>query len=127
MTTVFDQGERNGWILFFDEADALFARRTASSSSNDRHSNQQVSYLLQRMETYTGVVILATNLRTNLDEALVRRIQSSIHFPMPSVAERAKLWNQMLASVKHDAVDIDALGAEFELTGGVIARVGVDT
>ena len=123
LSMVFDEGERNGWILFFDEADALFARRSASSSSNDRYSNQQVSYLLQRMETYPGVVILATNLRTNLDDALMRRLQSFIHFAMPDASRREKLWKQMLADYPHDSIDVSEIAEKYELSGGVIANV----
>ena len=123
LSVIFEDGERNGWILFFDEADALFASRSAASSSNDRYANQQVSYLLQRMESYPGLVILATNLRTNLDDALMRRIQSFVHFATPDSDLRERLWQQMLASYEHNQIDIKSLAEEFEITGGVIANV----
>ena len=80
--------ERQSWILFFDEADALFGKRSAGSGANDRYANQEVAYLLQRIEDFPGVVILASNLKGNIDEAFSRRFQSMIHFPMPGVAER---------------------------------------
>ena len=70
LANVFDQAENKNWILFFDEADALFGKRTATTSSNDRHANQEISYLLQRVEDFPGLVVLATNLKGNIDEAL---------------------------------------------------------
>jgi len=83
LANVFDQAQVRDWILFFDEADALFGKRTQTSSSNDRYANQEVSYLLQRVEDFPGVVILATNLKGNMDEAFGRRFQSMIYFPVP--------------------------------------------
>src|SRR6218665_201276 len=84
LSKIFDIAQHKNWILFFDEADALFGKRTAANSSNDRHANQQTAYLLQRIEDFPGVVILASNLRSNMDEAFTRRFQSTIHFAMPS-------------------------------------------
>ena len=75
LAKVFDLAENRNWILFFDEADALFGKRTSTNTSNDRHANQEVAYLLQRIEDFPGMVILATNLRSNIDEAFSRRFQ----------------------------------------------------
>ncbi len=92
LASVFDQAEGNDWILFFDEADALFGKRTQVSGAHDRYANQEVSYILQRVEDFTGVVILASNLKGNIDDAFARRFQSMIHFPMPGPEERLRLW-----------------------------------
>ncbi len=84
LARVFDLAENRNWILFFDEADALFGKRTSTNTSNDRHANQEVAYLLQRIEDFPGIIILATNLRSNIDEAFSRRFQSVVYFPMPT-------------------------------------------
>ena len=125
LSHVFDQAENRHWILFFDEADALFGKRTQTSSSNDRYANQEVSYLLQRVEDFPGIVILATNLKANIDEAFARRFQSLVHFPMPDAEQRQLLWEGM---VKHtgrlaDDVDLGQIAEEHELSGGCIANV----
>ena len=122
LANVFDQAVNKNWILFFDEADALFGKRTQTSSSNDRYANQEVSYLLQRVEDYPGVVILATNLKTNIDEAFARRFQTSVHFAMPDADQRLRLWQGMFASSRLLAADTDLakLAESYELSGGAI-------
>lgn len=122
---IFDQGENKNWILFFDEADALFGKRTQTSSSNDRHANQEVSYLLQRVEDFPGVVILATNLKANLDEAFTRRFQSMIYFPMPTPEHRVKLWQQAFSehTVLDADVNLDEIAKKYEMAGGAIINV----
>src|SRR4029450_12042339 len=80
------------WILFFDEAEALFGKRTGVADAHDRFANQEVSYLLQRIEDFDGVVILATNLKSNVDDAFTRRFQSVIYFPLPAPDQRLQLW-----------------------------------
>ena len=122
---VFDQAQRQDWILFFDEADALFGKRTQSSSSNDRYANQEVAYLLQRVEDFPGVVILATNLKSNIDDAFARRFQSMIYFPMPGAEERLRLWHKAfrLPEKLAPGIDLAAIAEEFELSGGAIANV----
>lgn len=122
---IFQKAELHNWILFFDEADALFGKRTKVSSSNDRFANQEVSYLLQRVEDYPGVVILASNMRDNLDDAFIRRFQSIIHFPMPDASERYGLWYSAFSEKTTLAADIDlkALASRFELSGGSIMNV----
>jgi hypothetical protein len=125
LAQVFDQAQNRNWILFFDEADALFGKRTATSSSNDRHANQEISYLLQRVEDFPGTVILATNLKANIDEAFARRFQSMVHFPMPDAEQRLKLWDGMVRHTGRlaDDVDLAQLAEEHELAGGAIANV----
>ncbi|MEN0037329.1 MAG: ATP-binding protein [Cellvibrio sp.] len=122
---VFDQAENKNWILFFDEADALFGKRTQTSSSNDRHANQEISYLLQRVEDFPGVVILASNIKANIDEAFARRFQSIIYFPLPDETERLRLWKNLLPndSLLAKDVDLGALAEKYELSGGSLTNV----
>ncbi|MCP4655409.1 MAG: ATP-binding protein, partial [bacterium] len=94
LARVFDQAQHKGWILFFDEADALFGKRSETKDAHDRYANQEVSYLLQRIESFDGIAILASNLRENLDDAFSRRFESIIYFPMPRPEERLLLWRQ---------------------------------
>jgi ATPase family protein associated with various cellular activities (AAA) len=126
LATLFDHAQHQNWILFFDEADSLFGKRTESRNANDRAANQQVSYLLQRVEDFNGVVILATNLRSNLDEAFARRFQSMIHFPMPGVEQRLRLWEENFKNKPYRLaadVDLSRVAREFELSGGSIVNV----
>jgi hypothetical protein len=125
LANVFDQAQSRRWILFFDEADALFGKRTATSSSNDRYANQEVAYLLQRVEDFPGTVILATNLKANIDEAFARRFQSLVPFGMPDAGQRLRLWEGMLRPTGRldPEVDLPALAERHELSGGAIANV----
>lgn len=125
LATVFDQAQSRRWILFFDEADALFGKRSATQSSNDRHANQEVAYLLQRVEDFPGTVILATNLRTNIDEAFARRFQSMIYFPMPDATQRLRLWHSLIRDPDRLAPDVDlpALAEQHALSGGAMVNV----
>lgn len=124
MASIFDQAENKNWILFFDEADALFGKRTATSDSKDRHANQEVAYLLQRVEDFSGVVILATNLRANMDVAFTRRFQSIIFFPAPNAEQRYALWTKSFAGIQMAPdVDYHSLANEYVLTGGSIINV----
>lgn len=122
---LFDRAENKDWILFFDEADALFGKRTGVRDAHDRYANQEVSYLLQRVETFGGLVILASNFKANIDEAFIRRFQSIIHFPMPRTAERLRLWQQSLPP--HIALDTDVnlkmLAERYELSGASIVNI----
>jgi hypothetical protein len=122
---VFQMAENKNWILFFDEADAVFGKRTSISNSNDRYANQETAYLLQRIEDFSGVVILASNLRNNIDEAFARRFQSLIYFSIPQVEERFKLWRQSLSPVAtlEAGLDLQMLAKKHELTGGMIMNV----
>ena len=125
LARIFDQAEDKNWILFFDEADALFGKRTSVKDSHDRYANQEVSYLLQRVEGFNGLVILASNFRNNIDEAFLRRFQSVIYFPKPSPEQRMKLWQKMMPEQVSLASDVSLLSLckRHELTGANIASV----
>lgn len=125
LANVFDQAQNKNWILFFDEADALFGKRTQTSSSNDRYANQEISYLLQRVEDFPGIVILATNLKGNIDDAFARRFQSLVYFPLPDVDQRHRLWKNTLNGKTRLAEDVDLLqlAETYELSGGAITNV----
>ena len=122
---VFKKAEHKNWILFFDEADALFGKRTSISDAHDKYANQEIAYLLQRLEDYNGLVILSSNMRSNVDEAFGRRLQSIIHFPMPKAPERLKLWQQSFSkhTVLADDIDIAQVAEKYELAGGSIINV----
>lgn len=125
LARIFDLAENRNWILFFDEADALFGKRTSTDSSNDRHANQEVAYLLQRIEDFPGTVILATNLRSNIDEAFARRFQSVVYFPVPDEELREELWRRMLPRswLGGAGGELIRKAACHELTGGAICNV----
>ncbi len=125
LANVFDQAENKHWILFFDEADALFGKRTQTSNSNDRHANQEISYLLQRVEDFPGVVILATNLKANIDAAFARRFQSEVYFAMPDAVQRLRLWRALFPQPDSLAPDVNLqqLAEKYELSGGALLNV----
>jgi AAA+ superfamily predicted ATPase len=125
LSKIFDVAQHKNWILFFDEADALFGKRTATNSSNDKHANQQTAYLLQRIEDFPGAVILASNLRANMDEAFTRRFQSIIHFTMPSAEERYQLWKGAFSGTctLHPDIDLYRIAEDYELAGGSIINI----
>lgn len=125
LASLFDRAENKDWILFFDEADALFGRRTQVQNSHDRYANQEVAYLLQRIETYQGLIVLASNFKSNIDEAFVRRFQSIIHFPMPRMQERLKLWqNAFPKQLKFESdVNLKQIAQKYELSGADIMNV----
>lgn len=122
---VFNQAENKNWILFFDEADALFGKRTENNTSNDRHANQEVAYLLQRIEDFPGTVLLATNLKSNIDDAFSRRFQASIYFPIPNAMQRLELWQKMMPDswLKSKTLDLNEVAHKYELAGGAIINV----
>ncbi len=122
---VFKQAEKKNWILFFDEADSLFGKRTEIVDAHDRYANQGTSYLLQRLEDCPNLVILASNLRANLDDAFTRRFQSMIYFPMPEREERLRLWEQAFGplSVLDEEIDLHAVANRYEIAGGPIVNV----
>lgn len=125
LSKIFDQAETQDWILFFDEADSLFGKRTQVNSANDRFGNQEIGYLLQRIEDFPGVVILASNLKDNIDEAFTRRFQSMVEFRMPGVEERYKLWTQSFSEKLplDPGIDLWAISEKYELSGGVMMNV----
>ena len=122
---VFAKAENKNWILFFDEADALFGKRTAVQDSHDRYANQEISYLLQRLEDYPGLVILASNMRNNVDEAFMRRLQSVIYFKKPQAKERLHLWKKSFspASCIPSDKELERLAQQYEISGGGIINV----
>lgn len=122
---IFSQAKNSNAILFFDEADSIFGKRSEVKDAHDRYANIEVGYLLQRMETYDGVVILATNLRSNMDDAFTRRIQFIIDFPFPDEKERQRIWKVLFPPEvpKSEDINIEELGNRFKLTGGSIRNV----
>lgn len=125
LAKIFDKAEHANWILFFDEADALFGKRTSSNSSNDRYANQEVSYLLQRIEDFPGIVILASNMKSNIDDAFARRFQSMVHFASPKGDERRRLWKNAFSSKLQFSAEVDIvkLADKYDLSGGHITNV----
>ena len=119
---IFEAAQGSNAILFFDEADALFGKRSEVSDSHDRYANIEVAYLLQKMEQYPGAVILATNFRRNIDDAFVRRLDFVIDFPFPEAEDRKRIWKLLLpeeAPLDED-VDVTFLAERFKLSGGAI-------
>jgi len=124
---IFSAAAEADAILMFDEADALFGKRSEVHDAHDRYANIETSYLLQRMEQYDGIAILATNLRQNLDEALTRRLQFVVEFPFPDDAHRAGIWRICFpagAPLAGD-LDFDALARDFRLTGAEIKNAAL--
>jgi len=119
---VFAEAEAVNGVLFFDEADALFGKRSEISDARDRYANVEVAYLLQRMEGYDGVAVLASNLKANLDEAFARRLDSVVDFPKPDEESRRQIWDRCLGQVapRGDDLDLDFCATAFELSGGNI-------
>ena len=118
---IFAAAEGSNAMLFFDEADALFGKRSEVKDAHDRYANIEVAYLLQRMEELRGPVILATNFRRNIDDAFVRRLDFVIDFPFPEAADREPVWALARCRARRrsrDDVDLDFLAAQFELSGG---------
>ena len=122
---IFSEAETSNAILFFDEADALFGKRSEVRDSHDRYANIEISYLLQRMEAYDGVTILATNLRSNLDESFTRRLQFAVDFPFPEEAYRLRIWRTLFPTDLPRSADLDLawLARRFKLAGGNIRNV----
>ncbi len=125
LAKVFDQAQHKGWILFFDEADALFGKRTQTKNAHDRYANQEVSFLLQRIETFDSIAILASNLRENLDDAFMRRFESVIYFPLPRPEDRVRLWRQGFSpkATLDPGLDLNQIGERYALSGGSIMNV----
>jgi hypothetical protein len=122
---IFAKAEHKDWILFFDEADALFGKRTSVQNAHDRFANQEVSYLLQRVEDYRGLLILASNFKSNMDDAFLRRFHNIIHFPSPTASERLKLWQKTLPlSYKPEPrINLQELSDKYEMNGAAILNV----
>ena len=125
LSSLFDKAINKDWILFFDEADAIFGKRTNVRDAHDKYANQEVSYLLQRIENHPGLVILASNFKSNIDTAFTRRFQSIIEFEMPLYAERMKLWeNNLPKNIKiAKDVSLEELSKKYDVTGANIVNI----
>lgn len=125
LENLFAKAEAKHWILFFDEADALFGKRTNVRDAHDKYANQEVSYLLQRVEDFDGLVILATNMKNNIDDAFIRRFNAIVKFSMPDENERAEIWKKCFPSnIRFEGdKDIPQLVRKYELSGGNITNI----
>jgi AAA+ superfamily predicted ATPase len=125
LSNLFSRAENKNWILFFDEADAIFGKRTGVKDAHDKYANQEVSYLLQRIESFSGIVILASNQKSNIDDAFVRRFNSIISFQMPSAIEREDIWKKLFPShlIFEETIDFQNIANKYELAGGNISNV----
>lgn len=125
ISELFQKAQNINAILFFDEADALFAKRSEVQDANDRHANAQTAHLLQKIEEYDGIVILATNLKDNIDDAFKRRIKFMVQFTFPTAQTRVKLWESMIGNkaAVEDDLDLEFYGEQFELSGSAIKEV----
>src|SRR5262249_40921451 len=122
---LFDAAEASGAVLLFDEADALFGRRSEVRDAHDRYANLEVAYLLQRTESYRGLAILTTNLRSNVDRAFLRRLRFVVQFPFPEAAQRAEIWRRTLPpAAPLDGIDPERL-AQLAASGGLIRAVAL--
>ena len=122
---IFAAAAAGNLVLLFDEADALFGKRSEVSDARDRYANVEVSYLLQRLETFEGLVVMTTNLQNNIDQAFLRRVHVTVEFPLPDPADRKKIWTRCLAGAPLDNVDLDFLSTKFELAGGSIRNAAL--
>jgi SpoVK/Ycf46/Vps4 family AAA+-type ATPase len=122
LAQLFDDARASGAILFFDEADALFGKRTEVQDAHDRYANLEIGYLLQRMEEHVGTTVLSTNRKRDLDEAFIRRFHFILDFPMPRPPERRRIWEGMLPreAEREPGIDVNALARDYEISGGEI-------
>jgi SpoVK/Ycf46/Vps4 family AAA+-type ATPase len=122
---IFGEAQSSNSILFFDEADAIFGKRSEVKDAHDRYANLEISYLLQRMEMYDGVTILATNLRANLDEAFTRRLQFAVDFAFPDEEYRLRIWRTLMPEdvPREPDLDLALLARRFRLAGGNIRNI----
>jgi len=127
LARIFAEAMTSNAILFFDEADALFGKRTQIHDAHDRYANVETSYLLQKMEEYEGVVVLATNLRNNMDDAFVRRLHAIVEFQLPGVVDRRRIWDQIWprATPRDAGLDLDFLARRIEVAGGSIRNIAL--
>jgi len=126
LAQVFDAAEAGHAVLLFDEADALFSKRTEVKSSVDRYANLEVNYLLQRMEAFSGITILTTNFDNAIDEAFRRRLAFRIAFPVPELEERERLWRAVIPErALGKDIDFDELARRFEMSGGYIKNAAL--
>ncbi|WP_172388036.1 ATP-binding protein [Streptomyces sp. MNP-20] len=124
---IFTQAEGVDAVLLFDEADAVFGRRSETTSAHDRYANIETAYLLQRLEAFDGIALLTTNLSANIDEAFTRRLDHIIHFPLPEAADRRRLWETCLGTTapRTPGLPLDTLAASYDLSGGSIRNCAI--
>jgi ATP-dependent 26S proteasome regulatory subunit len=127
LSRIFQEAQDSNAILFFDEADALFGKRSEVKDAHDRYANIEIAYLLQKMEEYEGIVILATNLRKNMDEAFVRRLHTTVEFPFPDEESRRRIWESIFPpeAPLHSDIDFAFLARQFTLAGGSIKNIAL--
>ncbi len=123
---VFDQAEKSNMILFFDEADALLGKRSEVKDAKDKYANTEVAYLLQRMEEYQGIVLMATNQAGSMDAAFVRRFRYHLVFTLPDEALRRKIWEDALAGIPSAGIQLDYLARQFQLSGAQIKNIALN-
>ncbi len=127
LSQIFDIAERKDWILFFDEADAIFGKRTSVSSSNDKYANQEVAYLLQRIEDFPGIIVLSSNLKDNIDQAFTRRFQIICEFHLPDEHDRLKIWKKLLNELQDTSMALNDENmlklSRYEISGGAITNI----
>ncbi len=125
LSKLFDKAKNKDWILFFDEADSIFGKRTTTRDAHDKYANQEVSYLLQRIENHSGLVILASNLKSNIDAAFTSRFQSIIEFKIPSAVQDLELWQKNL--LEHlslsTSIDLEIISKTYEINGANIINI----
>lgn len=129
LKTIFEEAQKSYTILFFDEADAIFGKRSEVKDSHDRYANIEINYLLQMMETFEGIVILASNFKKNIDEAFTRRLRFVVEFPFPDEQDRAQIWRKIFppeTPLNHD-IDFPFLAKRFKLTGGSIKNIALSS
>ena len=125
LAKLFNKAANKNWILFFDEADSIFGKRSNVRDAHDKYANQEVSYLLQRIETHPGLVILASNFKDNIDDAFTRRFQSLVPFEIPGAKERKQIWEKNMPkqlTISSD-VDMDSIAKKYELSGSNIVNI----
>jgi SpoVK/Ycf46/Vps4 family AAA+-type ATPase len=127
LSRIFEEAETSNAILFFDEADALYGKRSEVKDSHDRYANIEINYLLQKLDEHEGIVILATNLNKNIDEAFLRRLHYAVNFPAPEKEERLLIWKGVFPAETPlaDDVDFPFLAKQLNITGGSVKNIAV--
>jgi SpoVK/Ycf46/Vps4 family AAA+-type ATPase len=126
LDVVFDEAEASGAVLLFDEADALFGKRSTVTTAHDRYANIEVSYLLQRMQQFRGLAVLTSNLPDNIDAAFLRRLRFTVEFPRPNAQDRLRIWEQSLPVARRSVgLDLQPIAAALAVTGGIIRQMAL--
>jgi SpoVK/Ycf46/Vps4 family AAA+-type ATPase len=125
LVAIFSAAHTSNYLLLFDEADSLFGSRSKVEDSKDRYANLEVSYLLQRLETYDGLVVLTSNFQGNIDPAFLRRIHLTVHFPVPGADDRRRIWERSLGAAPTADLELDFVAEQFDLTGGSIRNAAL--